>query len=47
VLFGLTDFREAYAMQSWLLWVKLAVLIALLWLRKVVIQRYYPESGVY
>jgi hypothetical protein len=47
VLFGLTDFREAYAMQSWLLWMKLAVLIALLWLRKVVIRRYYPESKVY
>jgi hypothetical protein len=47
VLFGLTDFREAYAMQSWLLWVKLAVLIALLWLRKVVMRRYYPESKVY
>jgi hypothetical protein len=47
VLFGLTDFREMYAMQSWLLWTKLAVLIYLLWLRKIVMRRYYPESRVY
>jgi hypothetical protein len=47
VLFGLTDFREGYAMQSWLLWVKLVILVALLWLRKIVIRRYYPECKVY
>ncbi len=47
VLFGLTGFREAQAMQSWLLWTKLAVLIVLLGLRKVVIRRYYPEGKVY
>src|SRR6516165_11330097 len=35
-LFGLTDFREAYAMQAWLLWTKLVILIALLWIRKTV-----------
>jgi hypothetical protein len=47
VLFGLTDFREAQAMQSWLLWTKLAVLIVLLVLRKTVMRRYHPESRVY
>lgn len=46
-LFGLTDFREAYAMQSWLLCVKLGVLIALLWLRSIVMRRHFPESKVY
>lgn len=47
VLFGLTDFREAYAMQAWLLWTKLIVLVALLWTRKTVMRRYYPGSRVY
>jgi hypothetical protein len=27
--FGLTDFREAYALQSWLIWLKLANLLLL------------------
>ncbi len=45
--FGLTDFREAYAMQSWLLWVKLLNLVVLFWLRRIVMRRYYPESTVY
>jgi hypothetical protein len=47
VLFGLTDFREAYSVQSWLLWVKLAILIALFRLRRSVMRRFYPESRVY
>ncbi len=47
VLFGLTDFREAYSMQSWLLWAKLVNLVALFWLRRIVMRRYYPESKVY
>lgn len=47
VLFGLTDFREAYFMQSWLLWVKLANLVALFWLRRVVMRQHYPESKLY
>ena len=46
-VFGLTDFREAYALQSWLIWLKLANLLALLWLRAFVIKRYYPESKLY
>jgi len=45
--FGLTDFREAYALQSWLIWLKAANLLALLWLRALVIRRYYPGSKLY
>ena len=45
--FGLTDFREAYALTSWLIWVKLANLIALARLRAVVIRRFYPTSKLY
>jgi hypothetical protein len=45
--FGLTDFREAYALQSWLIWLKAANLLALLWLRSRVITRYYRESKLY
>jgi len=45
--FGLTDFREAYALQSWLIWIKAANLLVLFWLRALVIGRYYPESKLY
>jgi hypothetical protein len=45
--FGLTDFREAYALSSWLVWVKLANLIALARLRATVIRLYYPTSNLY
>lgn len=45
--FGLTDFREAVALQSWLIWVKLANLILLLWLRKRVMKTRYPESKLF
>jgi hypothetical protein len=45
--FGLTDFQEAYALQSWLIWLKAANLFALLWLRALVIKRYYPDSKLY
>jgi hypothetical protein len=45
--FGLTDFREAYALQSWLIWVKAVNLLVLLWLRALVLKRYYPESKLY
>lgn len=47
VAFGLTDFRESYALESWLLWVKGANLAVLLWLRSIVIGRHYPESKLY
>jgi hypothetical protein len=45
--FGLTDFREAYALSSWLVWIKLANLIVLIWLRSLVIRRFYPTSTLY
>ena len=45
--FGLTDLREAFALQSWLIWVKLMNLLVLFGLRRIVIQRYYPTSRLY
>ena len=45
--FGLTDFREAYVLESWLLWLKLVNLVVLLKFRAMVIRRYYPESKLY
>ncbi|APW58674.1 hypothetical protein [Paludisphaera borealis] len=45
--FGLTDFREAYSLQSWLILAKGANLLALFWLRSFVIRRYYPESKLF
>jgi hypothetical protein len=45
--FGLTDFREAFALESWLIWLKAANLLVLLWLRSLVISRYYRESKLY
>ncbi len=45
--FGLTDFCEAQALTSWLIWIKLANLVALLKLRAVVIRQFYPQSELY
>ena len=45
--FGLTDFREAHTLQSWLIWLKVANLAILLWLRATIIGRYYPSSKLY
>jgi hypothetical protein len=45
--FGITDIREAWYQQSWLIWLKLANLIVLLWIRRVVIRRYYPRNRLY
>ena len=47
VLFGASDFCEAYALQSWLILCKAVNLAALLWLRHIVIRRFYPASQVY
>lgn len=47
VAFGLTDFREAVALQSWLIWVKLVNLVLLLVLRHRVIHSLYPQSKLY
>jgi hypothetical protein len=45
--FGLTDFREAYGLQSWLILLKAANLVVLLWLRAIVIKRFYPGSKLF
>jgi hypothetical protein len=45
--FGLSDFREAYCQQSWLIWLKGINLAALLYLRHLVITRFYPLSKLY
>ncbi len=45
--FGLTDFREAFSLESWLIWIKAANLLALIRLRSIVIKRHYPASKLY
>ncbi len=47
LIFGLTDFREAYALDSWLIWLKLVNLIVLMRLRSAVLARYYPGSRLF
>jgi hypothetical protein len=41
--FGLSDFRESYILESWLVLFKAVNLAALLALRWHVLQRHYPE----
>jgi flagellar biogenesis protein FliO len=43
----ITDFIEAFSLTSWLLWIKLLILIALWRLRKLVRQRWYPTSRLH
>lgn len=45
--FALSDFREAYFQQSWLIWLKGVNLVALFYLRYLVIKRHYPTSRLY
>jgi hypothetical protein len=45
--FGASDFREAIALQTWLILAKGVNLIALIWLRRMVLSRYYPTSRTY
>jgi hypothetical protein len=45
--FGLTDFREAYVLESWLVWLKLVNLLLLIWLRSIAIRRWYPGGRWY
>ncbi len=45
--FGATDVLEASSLTSWLILLKGANLIALLWLRAVVIRRFYPDRRLY
>ncbi len=47
LVFAMTDFREAWEQSSWLIWLKLMNLIVLLWLRRAVMRRWYPEAKVY
>ena len=47
LLFGLSDYREAYLLQTWLVWAKGLNLLALFYLRRLVIRRYYPTSRLY
>jgi hypothetical protein len=47
VTFGLTDFREAFVLESWLIWIKLANLFVLIALRSIVMRRYYPDKTLY
>ena len=47
LLFGASDLREAYALQSWLVWAKLANVIVLFRLRQLVKKRFYPESRMF
>ena len=45
--FAITDFCEAWQQSSWLIWLKLLNLIALLWLRRVVMSRHYPDAKLF
>lgn len=45
--FALSDFREAYVVESWLILFKGANLVAILLLRRFIIRRYYPRSRTY
>jgi hypothetical protein len=45
--FGLTYIREAYALDSWLIWLKLVNLVVLLRLRAQVIARIYPGRALF
>lgn len=45
--FGLSDFREAYLLESWLVLFKGVNLAALFWLRRHVLQKHYPECKAF
>jgi hypothetical protein len=45
--FGLSDFRESFVLESWLVLFKAANLAALLWIRWHVLRRYYPECRAF
>jgi len=47
VTFGLSDFREAHALESWLILFKGLNLFALLYLRRLDIRRFYPQSKTF
>jgi hypothetical protein len=45
--FGLSDFRESYVLESWLVLFKGVNLAALFWLRWYVLRRFYPECRAF
>ena len=45
--FGLTDFREAYVLESWIVWVKLFNLVLIIRLRSIAIKQWYPGSRLF
>ena len=46
--FGLSDFREAYVVRTWLIvFIKMTNFVALLYLRTMVIKRYYPSNRIF
>ena len=45
--FGVSDFREAVALETWLILAKGVNLIALVWLRRTILMRYYPTSRTF
>jgi len=47
VTFGASDFREAIALETWLILAKGVNLVALVWLRRTVLTRCYPTSRTY
>jgi hypothetical protein len=47
LLFGISDFVEAWALTSWLLWWKLVNLVALFQLRVIVLRRFYPDRRLF
>jgi hypothetical protein len=47
VAFGLTDFREAYELSTWLIAAKVLNLAALIGLRGYVLRRFYPAKRTF
>lgn len=45
--FGASDFREAYALETWLILAKGLNLGVLLWLRSHVLKSHYPQSKTF
>ena len=45
--FAMTDFYEAFAQTSWLIWLKLINLILLLMIRRKVMTKHYPAAKLY
>ena len=46
ILFGISDLIEAWFLTSWLLWWKGVNLVALFYLRRIVMRRFYPDARV-